>query len=196
MRNIPGLTYGDDNIGSIRDILFISIDGVTSIKPPVDGVLEFDCLQNGASPATLFKLEFTDDTCELKYEEKKTGNGPYFPTRISGMIPKDYQFRNQDFTIMQNHDFFVITRDNNGKSRLHGYIELDGQKFGMKFSADFSTKPNRAGYNGFPFEFTMDSLKRPQAMEDITTTPVNPGFPYDPGGVDIGDIDPGPGSGT
>jgi hypothetical protein len=196
MRNIPALTIPDDNLGSIRDILFIPVDSVTSIKAPVSGELEFDCLQSGASPVTLFKLEFTDDTCELRYEEKKSANGPYFPTRISGLIPKDYAFRNPDFTEMQNHKFFVITRDNNGKSRLHGYIELDGSKQGMEFSADFSTKANRAGYNGFPFEFKMDSLIRPQVMEDITSTPVNPGFPYDPGGVDIGDIDPGPGSGT
>lgn len=192
MNNIPGLNPTDNNIGSLRDILFVSTDLVTSINDPIDGVLEFDCLRSGNDPVNLNVIEFTDDTAMMKYDEKKTANGPVFNIKVTGKVPKDYSFRNPDFTEMQNHEFFVITRDHNGKSRLLGYINLDGEKYGMKFKADFETGIKRNNYNGFDFEFYMESTIRPRVMEDITEAPVNPGFPIDPGDGEIGDVDPPP----
>lgn len=197
MENIPSLNPGDSNIGSLRDILFVPIDDVSFIKPPVDGELEFDSLQFESPPGTftpsvVFKLQFTEETSQMNYEEVKTANGPVFKTKIVASVPKDYKFRGVNFTEMQDQEFFVITRDNSSKSRLHGFINLNGEKVGMKFSADFDTAKTRVGYNGYKAEFYLESNVRPAVMEEITEIPIDTGFPYDPGD-EAGPIDPGTG---
>jgi hypothetical protein len=195
MQNIPSLNPGDNNIGSLRDIIFVPISNVTFIKPPVDGELEFDALQFESAPdvfdpAVLFKLQFTEDTAQMSYEEVKTANGTVFKTKIVATIPKDYKFRPDAFTEMQDQEFFVITRDNSVKSRLHGTINLNGEKVGMKFSADFDTAKPRTGYNGYKVEFYLESNFRPAVMEELTAISIDPGFPYDPGDEEDVPIDP------
>ena len=192
MQNIPTLVQGDHNLGSLRDILFVPVSMVDEIKPPVDGELEFDALQFQTEAAILFKLEFTADTAQYAYEEVKSGNGTSFKVKITASVPKDYLFRPGDFTEMQNQKFFVITRDNNAKSRLHGHINLQGEKYGMTFSADFDSGKARANFNGYKLEFSMESPFRPSVMEEISEIPVDPGFPYDPGD-EAGPVDPGTG---
>ena len=193
MQNIPALSSPDTNLGSLRDILFVPVSGVDKIKAPVDGEMEYDALQFATESAVLFKLEFTRETSEYTYDEVKTANGSIFKTKIMCMVPKEYKFRSADFTEMQNQKFFVITRDNNAKSRLHGYINLVGEKYGMTFSVDFGSGKSTTNYNGYKAEFYIESIYRPGVMEDITETPIDPGFPYDPGDVGVGPIDPGTG---
>lgn len=189
MKNIPGLTPTEPNIGSVRDILFVPTTEVDFIKPMVDGLLEFDALQFESSPAAVYKLEFTTDTGRYKYEKAKGDQGVYFKLKITGSIPKDYAFRKESFDDMDNRKFFVITRDNNNKPRLHGYIDLDGEKYGMTFSEDFDTGGKRSDFSGFDFQFYMESRYRPRPMEEISSIPIDPGFPSDPdtgaGGIGV-----------
>lgn len=177
MNNIPSLTPGDNNVGSLREILFVPVTEVDRIKAPVDGLLEYDALQFNNAAAPVYLLRFTEETARYRYEQVKGPQGPLFRIKISCQVPKDYNFRGMQFEEMQNLKFFVITRDNNNRNRLHGYINAWGEKYGLTFSEDFDTGNTRSNYNGFSVAFEMDSIRRPQNMEDITDTPIDPGFP-------------------
>ena len=186
MNSITSLYPGDFNTGSLRDILFVPVHQVDQIKTPLDGILPYDALQFNGSPAVLFSLNFTEDTAESSFEHALGAPGSLFRCRISASVPKDYQFRPVDFSKLDNLRFFVITRDSNNRSRLHGYINAQGEKYGMRLSVDFSTSRQRAGYNGYKVEFFMDSPLRPMPIADPSGLPINP--PTNPGA----EIDPNP----
>ena len=179
MNSITSLYPGDFNTGSLRDILFVPVNQVDQIKAPVDGILPFDALQFDGSAAVLYSLNFTEDTAECSFEQAQSAPGSLFRCRISASVPKDYQFRPLDFSSLDNLRFFVITRDSNNRSRLHGYINPQGEKYGMRLSVDFSTSRQRAGYNGYKVEFFLDSPLRPMPIADPAGLPINP--PTGPG---------------
>jgi hypothetical protein len=191
LQNIPTLNHSDQNVGSLRDILFIPVDKVDLILPPVSGALPAGCLQFESAAAALFKLLFTEDTAEYNYEEVKSGNGTTVKVKIAAVVAKDYQFRPSQWMEMEDDKFFVITRDNNNRSRLHGYINKDGEKYGMSLSVDFGTGKQRANFNGYKVEFSLESPYRPGVVGDISTISLVTGLPID---LDIsaGVIDPNP----
>lgn len=186
MISISTLSPGDFNTGSLRDILYVPIDLVDQIKLPDSGILPADALQYHGGPAVLSSLKFTEDTAECSYEHSFSAPGSLFKCRITATVPKDYQFRPGEFSLLDNQRFFVITRDSNNRSRLHGHINAQGEKYGMRLFVDFSSSKTRAGYNGYKVEFTLDTIYRPMAMADPAGLPVNPPTG---GGVDI---DPNP----
>jgi hypothetical protein len=146
----------------------------------VDGVLAYNSIAFGEDLVTFFKHEFTEGTCNYKYEKVETVHGHYFKLSITGKLPKDYDFRPGSFADMDNIKFFVVTRDHNNRSRLLGYIDYDGVKYGMKYSEDFETGKSGASFNGYDFAFTMNSRFRPRPIEEIQEIPIDPGFPFDP----------------
>jgi len=188
MISIASLLPGDFNTGSLRDILFVSIDRVDFIKPPDSGILPADALQFQGSAAILSTLKFTEDTAECSYEHSFSASGSLFKCRITASVPKDYQFRPVEFSSLDNQRFFVITRDSNNRSRLHGYINAQGEKYGMRLFVDFSPSKIRSGYNGYKIEFSLDSIYRPLPLADPSGQPVNPPTG---GWVDI-DLNPPP----
>jgi hypothetical protein len=180
IENIPALVPGESNTGSLRDIFFIPVDDVTSILDAVSGLLPYNCLQDGEEDAVLYKAAFTEDTAELDVELLDKDGDEYYRTKIAFTVPKDYNFRPLYFNLMKRMKFFVITRDHENKSRLHGYINLHGEKYGLEFKYKYGSAKNRTGYKGYNCTFIFDSVPPPKAMGDISSIPVDPGYPIDP----------------
>lgn len=187
MTSISSLLPGDFNTGSLRDILYIPVDNVDLIKFPVNGILPLDALQFNGETAVFNVLKFTEDTAEYAYEQAYNTSGSLFRCRITASVPKDYQWRPLEFSQLDNLRFFVITRDSNNRSRLHGYINPQGEKYGMRLSVDFATAKTRSGYNGYKVEFSLDAIYRPMPMADPAGLPVIP-----PTWDDEVDLDPNP----
>ncbi len=166
--NVPGLTPGDNNTGSLYQILFVPVDDVSYIKPPVQFAYLADCLQTIDDEAALiYKVDFTVDTAEFQADVMEKDGDEFYRIKVSCMVPKDYNHRILNFKNMIRQRFFVITQDHEKKTRLLGYINNQGEKYGLKFSFKFTTNKSRPGYKGYLLEFTLDSIEPPALMYDI-----------------------------
>lgn len=184
-KSITGLQDQDNNVGSIIDLLFISVDDVDEIlKPSTDRsgykIYAGNCLQFDGDDVVMHKIEFTEDTGIMGYKNIGNANAPLFDIEVSVLVPKDYVHRSFSFEEMSEDKFFVITRDYNYKSRLIGFINLHDEKYGLTFTDDFTTSKTRNGRNGFELKFSMQSILRPQPIEDISEVVISSGSEDDP----------------
>lgn len=162
------------NFGSILNIVFVPIKNVVSIPAPIDG---------GIIDATAITLEdidawinfaFTYETGRLKEEQVNTPTGVLYKITIDATVAKDNLNRFTTFYDMEFHQFLVLVKDANGNSKIVGYIDKDGSKFGMKFKTKSDTGEKRTALNSVDCQFYMDSVFRSRTCYNIVDLPINP----------------------
>lgn len=167
-----------DNIGGVRDILFLAMDKVTSIPAPDElGMIDSSALEITQDGWNIFA--FTPETGFYKEEQENVPGGVLYKTTVEMLVAKDSLNRYLTFFDMEFHEFLLLVRDNNGVSRLVGGIDKDGTKYGMKFKTEVLTNDARTGFNRNNCQFYMEGRFKPRIafnIQDLEFLPEPPHY--------------------
>lgn len=143
------------NVRGVRDIAFLEMFNLTSLpevyinEPMID-------ITASVLVADFKKADFTAYTAIFDEKEVDKDGELWYEQTVTFFIAKADVNRYMAFNSMKHIEFLVVIRDQNNKSRVCGFINLQGEKHGMKFKADFTTET----VNGFECTFYMDSPQR------------------------------------
>jgi hypothetical protein len=177
-----------DNLGGIRDLIFVPLINVDSIPSPINGEIEAENIAVQAG----FKwnyFRFVRESAKFDVEEFWTASGITYRVKITGAVAKDNLNRFTAFSAMEYHEFLVLVRDYNDISHMIGLIDVDGKKQGMKFKTKSTTDKKHTGRNQVGFTFTLIARDTPKIainlnLLDIASDPgssgTGGGSPIDP----------------
>lgn len=162
-----------DNFGAISNVLFVPMKNVSDIPAPVDDIIDSTAIVLSDIDKWV-NFAFTPETGRFKEEQVNTSSGVLYKITIDLAVAKDNVNRFRTFFDMEHHEFLVMVRDSNSNSRLVGYIDRDGTKFGMRFKTKTDTGEKRVAFNSVECQFYMESRHKCRTAYNITDLPLNP----------------------
>ena len=182
MQSIPNRYSKDPNIGSIRTILFMPMNAISSGLPlmeiaPYNHQVDVNAISIDYDK--WFMAEFIQSTSRWEYAESATANGILYKHSIQFNVAKDYDFRRIDFDDMEHREYAVMLLDNNDKGVIFGHENLKGDKMGMRLSKKKNTGEKLTELNFYQLSFEMESPIMPYNAFYVTGPIVDP-VPYDP----------------
>jgi hypothetical protein len=181
MENI--IRKSGDNIGGIRDVLFVPMFNLSSIPLPTStGIINAaDISLDGL--AGWFYFRFIAESGSFKEEQVNTGSGVYYKVTIDLAVAKDNLNRYRSFLAMEHHEFLVLCRDTNNITHLIGFEDKDGEFIGMRFKTKSQTREQWDSLNVIDCQFYLESTNKPRIASNIQAVVLN----ADPAAATIGD---------
>jgi hypothetical protein len=193
MRSIANKGQGDENIGGVRQILFMPLEFILSMAQLIDGMYDLDNFAYSDVDVKWFMVDYIKESARFTQEQASGPNGPYVKQKVEFKVAKDYAFRFADFAEMQEYEFAVVVVNTNGLALLIGAMAANGDKSGMRFFASTDSGMKYDDRNEIPCYFYKESSKRAAPAVFETEPPIEePPYPIGTGvgvGTPIGTID-------
>jgi hypothetical protein len=148
MQSILNRTDSETNLSGIRKLIFIPVTEIDddelphAFLTPSDQVIDAATLTTPgeAEEPLIFRVaEFIRGEAAWTTDEESTPSGPLYKERISWTVARDSDTRRTGFDDMEGREFVAIAVDFNEKQTLFGYVNLEGEIKGMRFSKKKTT---------------------------------------------------------
>lgn len=141
-----------ENLGGLERFWFAPVSYFYSISDAIDGIIQSVVFNTGK---IWLECYCTAETIKFSELKKQDDNGDYFETKLSGWVPKDSPELLSQLIDMDQYQYIVKYKDNNGNYKLVGTMEEP-----INFTEGLDIPENVAGSNGRLITFFRSLRKR------------------------------------
>ena len=153
------------NTRNIRDIIFRDINTLTlfPLLNTANGLLDINTAETTNDWNMLL---FTPNTAMLTEEEIEIAGAPAYKITLTCSVPQRHVGRVNNFIAMHGKQFYLVVRDNNNRSWIIGYQNIQDEKYGATLRKKFTTDKT----NAYALEFALTAPAPAPEAEGLSET--------------------------